>query len=472
MLLVPYKTDLHLYGTPWVSLTVIVLCCLIYASQFFNHDAVLEHAETYCESIHDPNIDENSLDFLREDPFYCSLVLTEIHDMGRDIWTPWLRDLFNETDVTSSEIEQALDTFEAHQKAFEEDSPIEFTNNLLHYPDKFNPISFITSSLSHADFWHLFFNLIFFIAFALALELLIDSHREFILALIALSIITSLSYSLSIIITRQDPVPTLGLSGIVMGMIGLSAYLIPHAKIGMFFWFLVFVKRFFLPVRLVSLWYIGWDTWYMLTASDYGGVNLVSHVSGGIGGYIIGMLYFKSRKMDISTDVAYWTKDAELERAHSSSSALYSGGQRYQRNKREAKRNEQNYEYTLERAYRAVLAERDSEAILILMEYETLYREDPQSLEALFERMNNWKQSRALLCMGRYLVHVLYSSGKYAWAYRITERCFEISKHFVTCDLPEASQMAIMAKDDNPELATALEKEMTRVLSIKSQYDQ
>jgi hypothetical protein len=238
----------------------------------------------------------------------------------------------------------------------------------------------------------------------------------------------------------------------------------------MFFWFLVFVKRFFLPVWLVSLWYIGWDTWYMLTASDYGGVNLVSHVSGGIGGYIMGMLYFKSRKMDISTDVAHWTKDAELERVHSSSSALYSGGQRYQRNKREAKRNEQNYEYTLERAYRAVMVERDSEAILILLEYETLYREDPQSLEALFERMNNWKQSRALLCMGRYLVHILYSSGKYAWAYRITERCFEISKQFVTCDLPEARQMSIMAKEDNPELATALEKELTSVLSIKSQY--
>jgi len=471
MLLVPYKTDLHLYGTPWISLTVILLCCLIYASQFINHDAVLDQAQSYCQSIHDPNLDDNSLDILRIDPFDCSLILTEIHDMARDVWAPWIREVFlDETEVTSSELEQALDTLETHQLAFEEDSPMELTNNLLHYPDKFNPITFITSSLAHADFWHLFFNLLFFIAFALALELLIDSYREFILVLIALSVITSLSYSLSVVVTRQDPVPTLGLSGVVMGMIGLSGYLIPHAKIGMFFWFFVFIKRFFLPVWFVSLWYIGWDTWYMLTANDYGGVNLISHVSGGIGGYIIGMLYFKTRKIDIHTDVRQWAKDAELERMHSTSPALYSGGQRYLRNKQEAIRNERNYEHTLEKAYHAILAEQDSEAVLILLEYEKFYREDPKSLEILFERMKNWKHSRALLCMGRYLVHILYNNGKYAWAYRITEQCFEISKDFVTCDLPEADKMSIMAKENNPELAIAFKKELSRVSLIKSRY--
>ena len=39
----------------------------------------------------------------------------------------------------------------------------------------------------------------------------------------------------------------------------------------------------------MALWYIGWDTWELLTSTDTGGINVVAHVSGGFAGFAAGV---------------------------------------------------------------------------------------------------------------------------------------------------------------------------------------
>ncbi len=135
--------------------------------------------------------------------------------------------------------------------------------------------------LAHGDWWHLPGNLIFFLAFAPSVELLLQSSVKYVATIIAISFVTAVTYSISTFI-QGAPVPTLGLSGVVMGMIGLSAYLMPHAKIRTFVWFIVFVKNLYIPAWIFAVWYIGWDAFELFSNSDNVGVNLVAHVSGGI----------------------------------------------------------------------------------------------------------------------------------------------------------------------------------------------
>ncbi len=59
-----------------------------------------------------------------------------------------------------------------------------------------------------------------------------------------ISFVVGISYSFSILIGSSKPLPSIGFSGVVMGMIGLSAYLMPQARIRVFWWYIVFWKTF------------------------------------------------------------------------------------------------------------------------------------------------------------------------------------------------------------------------------------
>ena len=56
-------------------------------------------------------------------------------------------------------------------------------------------------------------------------------------------------------------------------MIGLSAYLMPQAKIRVFWWWGFFGKTFFVRAWILAAYYLGFDLWTMITASDYGGIG-------------------------------------------------------------------------------------------------------------------------------------------------------------------------------------------------------
>ena len=122
-------------------------------------------------------------------------------------------------------------------------SPI--TGALMYFPDSWNPLTMITSSFAHAGIWHLLGNLVFFMAFAPALEILLDSGLRYLAIILIIAFAVGIFYSLFVVVTGAEPIPTLGFSGVVMGMIGLSAYLMPQARIRVFCWFIIFWKVFY-----------------------------------------------------------------------------------------------------------------------------------------------------------------------------------------------------------------------------------
>ena len=174
---------------------------------------------------------------------------------------------------------------------------------LMYYPDSWNPIKMLTASVAHGSWSHIIGNLLFFYAFSPMLEIAVASTKRYVFILIALALITHITYSLYSLAVG-DYVPTLGLSGVVMGVIGLAAYMMPRANIRTFVWFITHVKNYYIPAWLLAVWFIGWDISDLFSYGLSSGINLISHVSGGIGGYLIGYYYLKDHKMEIKEEIA------------------------------------------------------------------------------------------------------------------------------------------------------------------------
>ncbi len=305
-------------------------------------------------------------------------------------------------------------------------SPI--TESLLYYPDSWNPLTMVTSSFAHAGFWHLFGNLVFFMAFAPALEILVGSPLRFVGIMLFIAMATGFGYSLWIVVGGADDVPTLGFSGVVMGMIGLSAYLMPLARIRVFCWLIVW-KTIFVPAWMLAVIYIGLDAWAMLGGQDFGGVNLAAHVVGGLAGYVYGLLWLKQRKQETSDELADEIEAMRIEQRYGKTRAE---AHRYRKRvdpliaERERKR---DYEKFRGRIYRLVKAHRDSEAMIEFLaryDLESLYTE----LEREFDRALEWGGSRFLLCLGRLLIQVLDQEHRHGRALVVIERCQQVSPKF------------------------------------------
>jgi len=99
------------------------------------------------------------------------------------------------------------------------------------------------------------------------------------------------------------PLPTLGLSGVVMGVMALWAFLMPRARVHCFAWLVVLYRRFTVPAWLFVLWYAGWDSWTLFAHGSGGGINLVAHVSGAAIGMGIGAVLFSGLRRRLAHSV-------------------------------------------------------------------------------------------------------------------------------------------------------------------------
>jgi len=327
-------------------------------------------------------------------------------------------------------------------------SPI--TQNLVYYPDSWNPLKMVTASLAHAGFWHLFGNLLFFMAFAPALEILIGSSLRYIGVMLFVALVSSIGYSLWTVITGAEVIPTLGFSGVVMGMIGLSAHLMPQARVRVFCWMIVF-KTFFVPAWVLAAIYIGLDAWAMLTLNNFGGVNLVAHVAGGLAGYAYGVLWLDDRKQEISEELADEIEAMRIQQRHGKTRAE---AYRYKKatDPLIAERERiSDHDKFMRQVYQMVKTHRDSEAVMQL-----LTRYDLQSgfseIEEVFERALEWGPSRSLACLGRLLIQILERENRHGRVLYYIERCQSLSPQFILPDVSRTLFYAQMALDTGKPL--------------------
>jgi membrane associated rhomboid family serine protease len=170
-------------------------------------------------------------------------------------------------------------------------------NEFAYYTGSWNPVAMVTSSFTHGSWPHIVFNLIFFYAFATTVEVLIGGF-SFIAVIVAISIFSGMFSSMAAGLIGEH-YATLGLSGVVMGMIGLYAYLLPSGSIRCYYWFIVIFGSVAVPAWALAVWYIGWDVYNLFANVDNGVVDVMAHVTGGAAGYLYGITFLRARRREI-----------------------------------------------------------------------------------------------------------------------------------------------------------------------------
>jgi len=292
----PYRARIALFHTPVLTILVCALSFAIFTAQYSNQRALYQSATQFCER-------ENDATFLRAlkwlggtaDPRLCADVMLRLYHARDDkAQLAGLVQQFadrNVGDALASYYEQALrDTYQT----FRLQAPRILTARLWYTPDSWNPLRMLTASVAHASWAHLMGNLFFFYAFAATIEILLGPIL-FLAVFIALALGTHTVYSI-VMMQSALALPTVGLSGIVMGMIALFVYFIPRARISCFLWLVVFYRRFAVPAWILAAWFIGWDLYTELRGAADPRVNVIAHLSGAAIGFLLGFTLFRDKR--------------------------------------------------------------------------------------------------------------------------------------------------------------------------------
>ena len=155
-----------------------------------------------------------------------------------------------------------------------------------------NVLTPITSMFLHGGWMHLIGNMLFLWVFGNNVE---DSMGR--LRFVAFYIICGIAAAVAhIIVTPSSPVPTVGASGAISGILGAYLLLYPRVRVKMLFIFIIFFKVFRIPAWIVLLW------WFMIQVLTglpelspmrreviSGGVAVWAH----IGGFVTGLVLVK-----------------------------------------------------------------------------------------------------------------------------------------------------------------------------------
>lgn len=300
MILFPYRAQIKLHKIPTITIAVTVVCLLIYFFQSRNEARVEAHAKVVCAQLataSESGAASEGYPWGRGRLSCEQAVLHVYSDPDPERHLAW-----HAEDISRNGDAAGAERLRAQYRAFAERAPALLTARLWHDRSRFDPIGMFTSSFAHASWDHVIFNLIFFFAFAAAVELVLGPVL-FIGTIVLLSFGIGL-FDHMISQWQGDPGPSLGLSGVVMGMLALFAYFLPRAKIRFFFWFMLSVGTIGIPAWIAALWYVGWDLYDQLSGTG-GYINFVAHLAGAAFGLAIGVTLFRGKR--------HWTRELVLE---------------------------------------------------------------------------------------------------------------------------------------------------------------
>lgn len=303
LLFIPRGTELnHNHRIPVLSYGIVIVCLIVFYFQYQNHVTLEEDIAIFCQSIHSNESEE--MNQMVSDNHLCQLMIKRLEQRPTLSTQEIIHQYFWFEDHSPEKIDEMAGFIQKHHASYIKTYTRNFNKKLVYFPESPNPIRMLSSAVSHGDILHLLGNLIFFLAFSPALEILMASMWKFIVVNLSLLFTTSMAYSASVLL-GQDALPALGLSGIVMGMIGLFAAMMPREKIKVFVWIIIYMKNIYIPAWVLAVWYIGWDGLELILGLGDPAINLLSHVVGGITGYALGYFWLKNSSNPISNNTLH-----------------------------------------------------------------------------------------------------------------------------------------------------------------------
>jgi membrane associated rhomboid family serine protease len=295
---VPVKPDFRLPRFPWATTLVCVICVLVFSGQLTDEHNYEKAVDQFCdmprsrietmvfEQIHSNHKLSNCDDI--------AYILTNSADEASTLeqMMSGLKPLAGyDRDESREYIAQQL---REEARAYQRMVPPDPYEGLAYYSESWNPVTMVTSTFAHGGWGHIIFNLIFFFAFGTMVEMLV-STLSFASLVLLVALVTGAFTSISAMSSGIE-VSSVGLSGVVMAMIGLSAYLLPRARIRCYYWFVVLFGSIAVPVWVLALWYLGGDIYALFAFENHGAINVMAHVTGGLTGYLFGLLFLKKAR--------------------------------------------------------------------------------------------------------------------------------------------------------------------------------
>ena len=158
-----------------------------------------------------------------------------------------------------------------------------------------DPINILTPFISmflHGGWGHLLGNALFFWVFGNNIE---DSLGHF--RFLVFYLICGLAAAIAHILAQPaSPLPTVGASGAISGILGAYLVLYPRVRVRMLFFFIIFFKVIPIPAWLVLIWWFFWQVVAALPelkngADLLGGVAVWAHVGGFLAGVALVKLF-------------------------------------------------------------------------------------------------------------------------------------------------------------------------------------
>ncbi len=306
MVFFPYRADLEQWRFPIVTLLISVACIIIYAHQYEKKTTLDYELITYCNSALVDNELRLSMQNITnvtglQPASICMYMLKMAHlsYTPENVVKEWA--FFSRTQLSDDELvtrEYINENFQRTYKDFSINAPYPLTQKMMFSPKRINVINMVTSIFAHTDIMHLVGNLFFFFAFAATVEMVIGSI-SMVATVLLLAILTNIFYA-GISFLDGVYISTLGLSGVVFGMMGMFASFLPRAGIRCFAWFIIY-KRFVMPAWLLVSGYVLWNIADWFVRGDNSSVNFIVHISGALFGYLIGMTIFRISKEKYTT---------------------------------------------------------------------------------------------------------------------------------------------------------------------------
>lgn len=459
-MMIPLKAELRIAYRPIVTYTIVAICIIVYALQVNNKHEVERAAVSYCSGINNYKSEYNELDFLSNDRTSCPSWVVSYYGLSDKqhigyFFSDDYKSFSRHSNIfTPINYFETLRLFKKRIADFSEYAPINLDGALVYDPSTLNPFTMVTSVLSHGSFMHIFFNLVFFLAFAPALEALVGNSWKF-LGVFALMILgTNLVYAVAMG-SASYPTPTLGLSGIVMGMMGFAASFMPTARIKTFYYFIVLPT----PVWLLSTYYIGWDIYDLYTRTDHGGVNITVHVAGGIIG-VLTMMLFRKRHKEVSDELHDEIAFMKNKRESLSDSTATKSEEAIKTSKQEFDKNEAAY---LELLHKYVRVSNNSAAInMLLNDYEPNHS-TVERYEFLLNEIEKWNTGRAYECISRFVINLRLEQHQTGIALRTAKTLYEVKENILLADPEHLLLLAQAAKETHDyELVYALVRDANK----------
>jgi membrane associated rhomboid family serine protease len=161
--------------------------------------------------------------------------------------------------------------------------------------DAINWLTPITSMFLHGGWGHILMNAVFFWVFGNNIEDSMGPGR-FLCFYLLCGLIAAGTHILA---QPASPVPTIGASGAISGVLGAYLVLYPKVRVNMLFYFLIFFRVFAVRAWIVLIWWFGLQVFsaYMAPSGpdESSGVAVWAHIGGFIAGVVLVKLFVNPR---------------------------------------------------------------------------------------------------------------------------------------------------------------------------------